>query len=80
LEEKARNIEFEIAAELQPEGYVHIVGQPIPRPKIDRSLEKQLYDQLTMTERVELCFRKKAKARECWENGDNDRCYRWGGF
>jgi len=81
LEEKEKNIELELAAELQPEGYIHIVGAPHPpRPKIDRTLENQLYAQLTMSERVELSRRKQAKARAAWEAGDNERKWKWGGW
>jgi hypothetical protein len=40
LEEKEKNIELELAAELQDPDIIYIVGAPHPpRPKIDRTLE-----------------------------------------
>ena len=81
LEEKERNIELEIEAERMPDDFIFVVGAPHPpRPKIDRTKEKELYEQLTMSERVELVQRKQAKARAYWEAGDNYRKWLWGGF
>lgn len=81
LEEKERNIEREIAAELPDPDIIYIVGAPHPpRPKIDRTIEKELYAALTMSERVEFAFRCKAKAREAWERGNNELKWKWGGW
>ena len=81
LEEKERNIELEIEAERMPDDFIFVVGAPHPpRPKIDRTLENQLYGKLTMSERVELARRKKEKARAAWEAGDNDKKWKWGGW
>jgi hypothetical protein len=56
LIEERQRIELELATE-HSEDLVFIVGQPTPWPKIDRSLEKELYGQLTRSERVELARR-----------------------
>jgi hypothetical protein len=63
LEEKEKNIELEMAAELLPEGYIYIVGgqNDLPKLKIDRQLERQLYSALSMEERVEFSSRCKEK-------------------
>jgi hypothetical protein len=82
MAEKEANIEKEISAELaEMRDVIYIVGQPAPpRPKIDRTLEKELYGRLTMSERVEFAFRCRAKARDYWENGDQERKWKWGGY
>ena len=80
LEEKERLIEEEILADRAEMDNLHIVGQPTPRPKIDRTKEKKSYAQLTMSERVEFVFRCKAKARAYWEADDNYRKNLWGGY
>jgi hypothetical protein len=55
MEERERNLE--LASEPIDEDLVFIVGKPLPWPKIDRSLERELYGQLSRSERVELARR-----------------------
>jgi hypothetical protein len=81
LAEKERLVDLEMVAELADPDVIYIVGAPHPpRPKIDRTLYKQLYAELSMAERVEFAFRCRARAREAWERGDNELKWKWGGY
>jgi hypothetical protein len=78
MEVMEANIDAEIASE-------RIVGIYIPgvspkAKKVDRTLEKTLRAELTMVEQVEVTRRCKAKARACWEVGDQERKWLWGGW
>jgi hypothetical protein len=70
------NIDLEVASE-------RIVGIYIPgvtpKPKkVDRKLERELWADLSIEEQVKVSFLRKAKARACWERGDNERKRLWG--
>lgn len=78
LEVMEANIDAEIAGE-------RIVGIYIPgvTPKVkgpDRKLERALRAELSIAEIVEFDRRRRAKARACWEAGDDERKWLWGGW
>jgi hypothetical protein len=75
---KEANIDAEIASERIVGIYIPGVSPKPKRP--DRKMEKVLYAELSLAERVEFDFRRKAKARACWERGDEERKYLWGGW
>jgi hypothetical protein len=51
-----------------------------PLGKLDRALEERLRAELTPAEEEEVSRRRKIKARECWENGENYKKFLWGGW
>jgi hypothetical protein len=53
---------------------------PKVEAKPDRTLEKALKAELTIPEEMEFTRRCRAKARACWEAGDNHAKYLWGGW
>jgi hypothetical protein len=79
--EKEKNIELEIESERIPDDVIYIVGQTVlPKVKINRQLERQLYSALSMEERVEFSSRCKEKARAAWKAGDSFKKHLWGGW
>jgi hypothetical protein len=78
LEVMEANIEAEIASE-RIVG-IYICGAPRPKGKVDRKLEKALKAELTIPERVEFDRQRRVKARACWEAGDQERKWLWGGW
>jgi hypothetical protein len=77
------NIEAEIRAERECAASAWeypLRGLPVIPRGPDRKLEKALLKQLSAEERMELSRRKKVKARECWEQGDDWRKSLWGGW
>jgi hypothetical protein len=78
MEMMERNIEALIASERIVGIYIPGVS---PKPKgPDRKAERALKAELTIPEEMEFTRRCKAKARACWEAGDNYAKYLWGGW
>jgi hypothetical protein len=74
-------MEANIDAEVESERIVGIYIPGSPRPKkVDRKLERALRAELSMAEQVEITRRCKAKARACWEAGDQERKWLGGGW
>jgi hypothetical protein len=79
LKVKERNID----ADAEVEGGSYDCLRPEPpksKAKPDRKLERELLAELTMAERMEFERLCKARARACWESGDNLRKWLWGGW
>jgi hypothetical protein len=72
------NIDAEVASERIVGIYIPGVTPKPKRP--DRKLEKALKAELSIPEIVEFDRRRRAKARACWERGDVERKYLWGGW
>jgi hypothetical protein len=75
-------MEANIDAQIRSERVVGIyIPGVTPKPKkVDRTLEKALRAELIIPEEMEFTRRCKAKARACWEAGDNYAKYLWGGW
>jgi hypothetical protein len=69
------NIEEEVKV-----GGIDKMGRPIPRGHPNWKLQWALEKDLTIAERREVARLSKIKARQAWENGDNEAKKIWGGW
>jgi hypothetical protein len=75
MEVMEKNINAEMAG-----GGFDCLRPEAPKPKVDRKLERALHAELTIPEIVEFDRRRRARARACWEVGDQERKWLWGGW
>jgi hypothetical protein len=78
LEVMEANIDLEVASE-RIVG-IYIPGVTPPPKRVDRRLERALRAELSIPEIVEFDRRRRARARACWERGDDERKNLWGGW
>jgi hypothetical protein len=73
-------MEANIEAEIWSERGFDCLRPSSPKAKPDRKAERALHAELTIPEIVEFDRRRRAKARACWEAGDEERKWQWGGW